>query len=382
MSIDARDQTDGQGRDDGLPPGSGRLLARAALADVRAARRLAVAIDDLFIPDAARLDDRLRLATAAALAGLVATIEAALRRQGAQLLAARGEAALAARLAGPDAPVLDRLAGAGLVRDPALMRELIARVRQDVMTDALPATAPDGADAPSLLNRLADHDGAVGAAAVALLAAESRRRAGEAGSGARSDLPARLHRRLVWGVAAALRERYRDTTGASLAALDHALAEAAQQGLAAQDEGERLTEAATRLAAALDPPADALPALLVAALGDRRLALFVALLGHAMGIAYEEAREIVLDPAADRLWLVLRALELGRDAIAGIGLMLSEADPRRDVEALADALDDIAAIPPARARAALAPLTLHPDYRAAMLALAQGRDGRRWEQAA
>jgi hypothetical protein len=70
---------------------------------------------------------------------------------------------------------------------------------------------------------------------------------------------------------------------------------------------------------------------------------------------------------------VLRALEVDRASIARIGLALSEADPRRDIDAFADGLDDIAATPAPDARAALASMLLHPDYRAAMLALGRGR---------
>jgi hypothetical protein len=100
--------------------------------------------------------------------------------------------------------------------------------------------------------------------------------------------------------------------------------------------------------------------------------LFIALLGHALGVPYALARDLVLDPAGERLWLALRALEIGREGVAQIGYALSEADPRRDLEKFADTLDTIAGIAPAEARAALAPLKLDPDYRAALIALERG----------
>ena len=161
--------------------------------------------------------------------------------------------------------------------------------------------------------------------------------------------------------------------GDDLAVLDRALIDAAMRSISSHDEGDRLEAVATRLAAALDPHADELAPLLVEALADRRLSLFVALIAHALGLDYADAREIVLDHKADRLWLVLRALELDRESIARIGLALSEADPRRDLDSFAEGLDGIAAIPSTAARAALAPLLLlHPDYRGALLALARG----------
>ncbi|KQS04617.1 hypothetical protein ASG11_10450 [Sphingomonas sp. Leaf357] len=371
MSTEVRDP------DDGPLKRADLLIARAAAADERAHLRLAAAIDDFFLPDDARLDDRMRGGIAAALTALVAGVEGALTQHAGRLLVARAEPELALRLTGNPVSVLDRLVAAGLLRDSEMMRELIARVRQDVIGDALPAASPAELDAPSLLTRLANHgDSVVAGAATALFAAESRRRGSIEGA-MQTDLPAELHHRLVWWVAAALRERC-ETRGEDLAQadptiLDRALAEAAVRSLAAHDEGDRLEAAAMRLAVAYEASPQELPAVLVEALGDRRIALFIGVLSHAVGLDYEQGRDIVSDADAGRLWLVLRALEIDRQAIARIGLALCEADPRRDLEDFADALDDIAAIPADRARAALAPLKLHPDYRAALSALTRGR---------
>lgn len=372
MSIDRDDTADG------ALEGARALLARAAAADARADARLAAAIDDFFLPDEARLDDRLRSALAAAIGAMTASVEQALRQHAARLLAARAAPEFALALAAPAEPLLERLASAGLMRDSDLMRELVGRVRSDVLSEALPVQAPDEPDRPSLLARLSQsQDSVVANGAVALLAAESRRRmALLADAPGGSDLPAELHHRLVWWVAAALRERHADAAAHDLPALDRALAEAALRHVAAHDEGERIEAAAMRLAAAIDARTDELATLLVEALADRRLSLFVALVAHALGLEHGDTREIVLDPAGDQLWPVLRALEIDRASIARIGLALGEADPRRDVEAFADRIDAIAALDAASARAALAPLLLHPDYRAAMRSLARGRAAR------
>uniref|UniRef100_UPI0035CB615D DUF2336 domain-containing protein n=1 Tax=uncultured Sphingomonas sp. TaxID=158754 RepID=UPI0035CB615D len=369
MSINRRD------RDDDARPGATALLARAADADVRAAERLRVAIEDFCLPEHARLDDRSRVATATLLGDLAAGVEAALRRHAARLLAARGAASLADTLNAAEPSILSRLIGSGLTRDPDLMRELFGRVRQDLLADALPSDSPEDPDRASLLPRLAGaSDGVVAVGAMALLGAESRRRMPSApGQPVVTDLPAELHHRLIWWAAAGLRERFADDAGASLAELDRALAEAALRSIAAHDEGERLEAVALRLAAALDPQVDEFAGLLVESLADRRLSLFIALLAHALGLDYADAREIVLDPGAERLWLLLRALELDRESVARIGLALSEADPARDIDRLAAALDEIVAIAPETARQALAPLLLHRDYRAAVLALGRGR---------
>lgn len=347
--------------------GAETLLALAAAADVRMHRGLTIAIEDFFLPEDARLDERMRAGLASLLAGLVEAIEAEIREHALRLLHGRGESRLVVALNEPGVSVLGRLAKSGLLRDPPLMAELMARVRQELLGAALPMHAPDDPERPSLINRYVQHpDRVVAAGAMAVLISESRRRASpETGQFTRTELPAELHHRLVWWVAAALRERVEESDDA----LDRALSEAAQRSLAAYDEGDRLEAAAMRFAAAIDAQADELPDMLVEALGDRRIVLFVALLAHALGVGYPLARDLAVDAQAERLWVALRALEIGREPIAQIGYALCEADPRRDLEKFADTLDAIAAIEPRQARDALASLRLDPDYRAAVIAL-------------
>jgi hypothetical protein len=342
------------------------LFARAAASERCADRALRVAVDDYFLPEAFRLEERARLALDALLRALVAMVEGEIREHGAKILETRGEAALATAL-GEGGPVWPRLAESALLRDPELMAELLGRVRQELLSHALTAHAPEDPERPSLINRFVQHpDRVVSAGAMAVLIAESRRRSPEPGQFSYSDLPAELHHRLVWWVAAVLREQ---GDAADASALDQALCETAQRSLAAYDEGDRLEAAAMRFVTALAPQPAELPSLLVESLGDRRVVLFTALIAQAIGVDYASARDLVLDPAGDRLWLALRALALPREAVAQIGFVLSEADGRRDLEAFADALDAIATIDPEAARVALAPLRLDPGYRAARLAL-------------
>jgi hypothetical protein len=360
--------------DDGAHWGVTALLARAATADARAEDRLHVAVADFFLDDTARLDDRTRIALAATLGDLIQAVERALRYHAARLLVARDAATLATAIESDDASAFQRLAAAGMLRDPELMRELLGRVRQDLLTDALAGESPEDPDRPSLLPRLtAAPDTVIAGSAAALLTAESRRRIPAApGQPAATDLPAELHHRVIWWVAAALRDGFVDLADDSHVVLDRALVDAALRSIAAHDEGDRLEATALRLASALDPQAQELAVLLVEALADRRLSLFIALLARALGLEYADAREIVLDTDGERLWLVLRALELDRAAIARIGLALCDADPARNVDRFADGIDDIVAVAPATARHALAPLLLHRDYRAALVALGRG----------
>lgn len=352
---------------DGQAASVQQLLARAAASEVRVHRGLSVAIDDFFLSEDARLDERTRSGLSALLRALVETVEGEVREHAVRLLHARGEGGLVAALSTPQESVLTRLWDSGLLRDPEMMAELVSRVRQELLGAALPMHAPDDPERPSLINRFVQHpDRVVAEGAMAVLIASSRRRGSpDVGQFTRTDLPAELHHRLVWWVAAALRER----VGDSGEPLDRALSEAALRSLAAYDEGDRLEATAMRFAAAIDAQAQEIPDLLVESLSDRRIVLFIALLGHALGISFTLARDVVLDPCADRMWLALRALELGREPIAQIGYALCEADPRRDLEAFADTLDVVTSITPQEAREALGPLRLHPDYRAAVIAL-------------
>ena len=340
-------------------PDQPSAAARAVAARARAAWRLAGVIDDLFLPEEARLDERTRLALAERLHETIGVLETDLRRQAARLLAARGGSKQAEALLSGGGSAAERLTAAGLLRDEALIGELVAQVRHALLAEALPTAS--GAGEASLLVRLAAvPDRVVARAAQALLAADSR-------GGAL--LPAELQHKLVWWVAAAIRPTTPDADA------DRAIAEAATRSLTSHDEGERIEAVATRLAAAVDARADELGPLLLEVLGDRRLSLFTGVLAHAVGIDYEQARDVVLEPEGECLWLALRAVRLDRPTIARIALTLADADPRRDIEAFADRLDRIAAVEPAEARLALAPETLDRDFRAAIAALA--RSGRR-----
>ena len=347
--------------------GARTLLAHVAGADAAAYRGLATAIDDFFLPESHRLDERTRVGLGRLLRALVDTVEGEIRDHGVRQLHMQGETELAEALAGAEG-VFAALCDSGLLRDRELMAELIAQVQQELLASGMPVQAHDDPERPSLINRFVQHpDRVLAQCAMGVLIAESRRRSlPETGPLPQTDLPAELHHKLVWWVAAALRLR---VAAADVATLDRVLAEAAQRSLSAHDEGDRVEAAVMRLAVAIDAQPDELPELLNEALGDRRVTLFAGLLAHALGVDYTVARGLALDAGSGRLWVALRALDLDRDAMARLGLALTEADPRRDIEAFANMLDTIMAVEVEDARAALAGLRLPADYRAAVLAL-------------
>ena len=340
------------------------LLARAAAAEQRAAGRLATAIDDFFLAEEGRLDDRSRAAIAGA---LTVTLEAIAREVAGHAARQLADQPQGASFAPDVSATLARLWGNDVVRDRELFDELLGQVRLDLLGDALLANRAPGTQ-PTLMPRLAEHDdGVIAAAARAYLLAENRRRS--IGAARHVDLPAPLHRRLVWWVAAALRDDG-NADASGQVAVDRALVTAARRSLAAHDDQDSLEAAAIRLAGAIDPRHRDLAELLVETLEDGRAALFVAVVARAAAITFADARTLVLDPAGDQLWLAMRAQGLDRVAIARVGLALADADPRRDIDAFADMLDMIAAIPADAARDALAPLALPADFRAAIRALA------------
>lgn len=361
-------------RSDGAQHAASQLLARAAVDDVRARHRLEGARHDFFLSDTARLDDRTRAALGAALSAHVGAVEQALRRHASQVLTAQAHPLIGTVLAQGPPRVEAVLRYARQLDHGGLVAELLARAQQEALDHAMPPPEST-ADAPAFLTRMAAHpDALIAAAAKALQRADAgRRRAREAGQVCAHDLSAEFQHQLVWQAAAALRTSFSAPDPAANAALDRALTEAALRSLAGHDEGERLEAVALRLAAALDPCADELPELAAMALHETGMVLFCALLAHGLGLAYEHVREMVLDPVADRLWLALRVLEFDRGSIARIGLALCSADPRRDEEAFADAIGAVMAVTPQAARGALARTLLHPDFREAVLALAQSR---------
>jgi hypothetical protein len=101
--------------------------------------------------------------------------------------------------------------------------------------------------------------------------------------------------------------------------------------------------------------------------------LFTSLLARAGRLEQDQVRHLVVDPHGDLLVLLLHAAGVARADIARIGVALAEADSRRDLERLADAVDWAVAHDRAAARAALAPLALDRDFRAAVRLLARTR---------
>ncbi|WP_335310755.1 DUF2336 domain-containing protein [Sphingomonas phyllosphaerae] len=341
-----------------------RLASYAADAERAAEQRLLVAVEDIFLSQPGRLDDRTRAATLRLAEATIGATEQHLCADAARALTAAGRREAAAVLGSNRSLAWPRLLDAGLMRDTDLIGALIAQARVDLLDESLAAhRAPDAG--PTLVTMLIERGNAAQrAAASAYLLVDGMRRMGV--DGRHAVLPPAAQARIVWWVAAALRERLGAQGGA---AADAALCEAAQQRIARATE-EQMSDVAARLVRALSPSVAERGHFMIRALESARTPLFAALLAESIGIDAEAALTLVLDSTSDRLWLALRAAGLDRDAIARAGFLLSEADRERDLTMLIEVLDPLAALDPEMAAAAIATLRLPGDFRAAVHALA------------
>lgn len=333
--------------------GAEDLLRRAAAAERRARTAIAAAAQDFSVPDSLRLEEATRNGMTALLAQWIGAAE-------------RQLADFATPGAGATFPLL---CAAGLLNDWALTEALIGQVRQDQLAKALPHQAPRDPAQPSLLSRFVDHPAApIAEAARDLLYAASCSEDPEAG-GRRA--PRHLQARLLWWVAAAMREQAGSRADI---AFDEALCTAVRAALVVLDASSRgaVEPVAMRFAAAVGASLHPVPYLLLEALRDRRLVLFLAILAHAARIDYADARALVLDREPDRLLLALHAVGVERDGMAQIGFLLCDADRHRDVAVLADRLDAVVALDRADAATVLAALRLDPAYHAARAAIRRG----------
>ncbi|MCC2976449.1 DUF2336 domain-containing protein [Sphingomonas sp. PL-96] len=327
------------------------LLAHAAARGMRAQVRAVPPLAALFAPPQEQLDDRTRAALSDRLERLVRTAADRLAEQVATRLEAAAEPALAARIRRAADPVWERLVAVPTLWDEGLLAELLADTRLGLLGAALPVRAPFHPDQPSLLARLAHADDPVVAEAAKLVLVHGS--AGEAAA-----VP-----QLWWPIAAALRSGTTDPE--EVGVLDRALISAVEE-LRGQDQD---APPAARLARALRRDAATLPELIEHALSDRRLELVVALIADAGGLGGRAVRDLMLERDPAPLCMLLRALDLPRETLARIGFALCEADPIRDLDAFADLLDAVAAVPLQVAWQAVAAMALPAGYRAALLAL-------------
>lgn len=291
--------------------------ARLLLAAAR--ERFAVAATDLLLPDQARLTEWQRLTAAGLLSRLVRSIEDELRLR----LAARfeGHDALHAALSSAHVPIaLPILERAQVLGDAELTTILVRRVEEHRFWKA--RVEPQREE--FLFELVRDPDDAVSAEAMELVIARSRRfdRFQEPTMG-RVELPAELQHKLVWVVAAALRQYV--VQQHQVGAVDGAVEAAAGSLIASYDEGSTLEALAMRLAQRLKRQDRLDGSDLARIISDGVLPFFIAGLSVLCSLDQAATWEVLSDPRGRGPALLLRAARIGRDDAAAILLALNSA---------------------------------------------------------
>jgi hypothetical protein len=268
-----------------------------------------------------------------------------------------------------NAALVEALTRARLVDDPALMSLLLRRADEERIGNA--ARARSGRrDARVLQGLVSHHNGAVAAAAMALILARGRRRDrfGQCLVGF-DDLAPGTADALVQAIAAVLRADIAGTRGAGRA--DAELAAAAARLMARHDPARSVDAMVETLARLLDEANALGDELIVAAAQEGEVGFLAEVLARRAGIPGTLAFDELLSGDASRAMAVLRmagfSRELNAGLLAGIGDLLGIADPGAAIGIYDSLADDQLA-------AARSWLSSAPAYRAALEALG-GRDG-------
>jgi hypothetical protein len=327
------------------------LAASAADRQVDPARpragsdRLAVATADFFLDEGTRLTDEERALMAAMLRGLVADIGDELIAALPPMLAAKAEQARDG--------LYRRLRRAGLLERPGLVALLLRRADEQQLSGRA-----DRAER-TLTSLVADDNGAIAEAAMALTLARGRRRDRFGRLGVEfDDLAAEDAIAVVHALAAALRD--------SMTEKDDLPVEASAQALLARhDEGRRLEANVAVLARILERSGRADDAMITALAQDGDAALLVGLLASRAGIDLIDAWGLFTGGDA---MMVARLAGCERAAAAQ---MLAAFEPMSGAHSAERIIDRFDAIDDAAAETCRRWLRLDPHYRAARDALEQ-----------
>lgn len=333
------------------PPADQDPPARTARRD-----RLATVRVDFFLNPADRLSEQERALMTAMLHCLVGDIADEIRSSlPSGWSAANDEGHL---------PLVEILSAAGLLDRPPLVRLLLRRADEERI--ATGAKARSGRREARVLQGLVSHeDGAVAAAAMALILARGRRRDRFGQCLLHfDDLPREEATALVHLVCAAIRQDFAAVVGAGEA--DRLLSAAAERALASHDFGSALEALNAKLARLLDEEGDLTDELIAAGAMEGEMTFVSQALSRRGGFRGNVALDELLSGDETRLMLLLRAAGVRRDfaasILAGIGDLLGIADAGRAIDSF-DRLDD------AQVAATRNWLACEPGYRNAVGAL-------------
>jgi hypothetical protein len=327
--------------DDNAPARSG---ARDRLSTVRA---------DFFLDSATRLSEQERALMTAMLHCLVGDVADELRAALPKgWSAANDESNLG---------VIERLTAARLLDEPALMALLLRRADEERIANG--AKARSGRHDARILQGLVSHDnGAISAAAMALILARGRRR-DRFGHCLVSfdDLPARSANFLVHAIAAVLRGDLATVRGVAVA--DAALVKASRRVLESRETSRGIDALTAELARLLDENGRLDDELILAAAHEGEIAFVAEALARRAGLDGTVAAGELLSGKSERVMLLLRLANSPRELVAGllasIGDLLGLSDAGRAIGFFDSITEDQAA-------AVRTWLTVDPAYRRAL----------------
>lgn len=267
-----------------------------------------------------------------------------------------------------DAILIERLTGAGLLDDAGVIALLLQRADEERISIAARARA--GRREARVLQGLVSHDqGAVAAAAMALILARGRRRDRFGQSLITlDDLKAPSADHLIQAVAAALRSELAGSRGAGDA--DRELASAATHVSRQRDADRGLVALTTALIGKLDEVGALSDDLVLAAANEGEIGFVGAVLARRAGLPVETALDHLLSNSGLSTMALFRAAGTSRELAAGllaaVGDLLGIADA-------GEAMGKFDAMTPADVDAAHSWLATDTAYRSALQRLGDSR---------
>ncbi len=337
-------------------PGAADAADQNAPARSAGGDRLATVRADFFLHPGERLSEQERALMTAMLHSLVGDIADEVRAASpGSMGAANDERNLA---------LLEILSSARLLDRPALVRLLLRRADEERIASA--ANARSGRREARVLQGLVSHeDGAIAAAAMALILARGRRRDRFGQSVLHfDDLAPDEARVLVHLICAALRSDAAGALGAAEA--DRTLSTAAERVLSSHDPGSGIDALTATLVRLLGEEDDLSDDLIVSAGMEGEMTFVAHALSTRSGVRADVALDELLSGSERRAMAMLRTANVSRTVaaslLAGVGDLVGIPDPGRAIDAF-DRLTE------AEVEDARAWLTADPAYRRAVTAL-------------
>ncbi|MBI2254795.1 MAG: DUF2336 domain-containing protein [Proteobacteria bacterium] len=196
----------------------------------------------------------------------------------------------------------------------------------------------------------------------------------------RRDLPADLARRMIYWVAAALRQALLDRFDIDSAALDDRLEPLVQETVAEALAEAEVDDASAVLARALGAGRQLTPRLLLQTLRKGEIQLFEAMFAEMSGLRLRLITRIAYEPGGQGLAVAARGMGLNREEFATIYLLTRRARNAQAIFAPADlgrALEFFDRLSHAAAETVLTRWRRDPDYLFAIRSIEEGQEKKR-----